>query len=305
MKKLIIVFAACTAISATAAYAQNTIYFDQTDATGGNTVGMRLLTINQTGEYNVIGKYDDRSVVKGALDELTIDQIGDANTIDFAIYGTNNSTSGKLDLYFSGDTNSYDLTVGSSERSQFNPRINAFVVGSSNAIVDSISGGTSTSDLNLYGVIYGDGNSVTRNSSGVFDTLNVNSTFHGDNNGLIMELTNIKNGDISAYVSGDNNNWTLTSSTADYRIDVSHYGSNVTGNILQTAEMRSDVSVSLDKIGTDAFTFNASSSANYSRAEINLVALGGGNFTLNQTSYGSEYNARHVIAAGGTATINQ
>lgn len=182
MTRLSFVSAVVTAMISTSAFAQDAVYFKQTDEAGGNTAGIGTLTIEQTGTAknrigasdfeDVDGKSGDVSLVEGSLATLTIKQlqsstVGTTNAADITLYGSNDSTAGSLVASFTGSNNAYDLTVGTDgDTTRYvDPDIALTVIGDNNRVTDTLANGVATGDtLNYAGKINGDNNIVTTKS---------------------------------------------------------------------------------------------------------------------------------------------
>jgi hypothetical protein len=316
MNKLSSVSAAVAALVSTSAYAENTVFFNQTDEGGGNTVGIGTLTIEQTGTAkNRVGTSStDGSLVEGALGTLTIKQLNSAlvstsNEADIALYGSDGSTTGSLVATFDGSENVYVLNVGADgDTNRYeNPSIAVAVTGNDNTVTDNLAnGGASGDTLNYAGTITGNDNAVNTSSSVGVESVDVNYDISGSSNTVTVAMANaVGDRDIDLALTGSNNNWTLNAQSAtSSKIDLTQTGAYVTGTIGQTG-IESSMTMALNKAGVDNFTVNTTASGSNQQANIGLVALGGGSFTLNQVGTGAIYSANHAVAAGGLAVVNQ
>lgn len=292
------------ALSAAQADAQNSIYFVQTDTLGGTSVGIDLLTINQTGAYNDIGRSGVSSFVKGALGELTIRQAGDENSVNLSLFTSDSSALGGFKADLEGHQNTFDFALGSSTTRQLDPAVAMRIRGYTNVSANTLS--ASDADRQLYrGIITGNYNDATVTATGTFVFRELVYSLEGDENYLIVGLTGVERATVDASINGNTNDWELQTAVGDSEIIVSSFGSQVDGTIRQESALAAAMNLQMTKMGTEMLYFTASSSADYAVAMIDLVALGGGSFSLNQGSAGARYDARHVIAAGGTAVINQ
>ena len=307
MNKLTVISALISALSATAAHAQNTVFFQQTDRAGGASVGIGALTIRQTGA-NRIGSSASPSLVVGALGEFTISQDGDDNSADVAIYGLDSNTSGIFRAGFDGNLNHFEFKLGVPEYDlrYVNPDIRVDVVGSGNLLTNVLSNGTGTTSLIYDGKIRGDNNAVITKSNPGLGDVSLVYDISGSRNRVSIDLGNRSNArDVVATLNGNDNDWTINSKAVGSSFYLTQTGSEITGTIVQSGGAFPTMVMSLTKTGSGAFTVNTSATTFRNQASISLVALGQGSFTLNQTGVNSIYDARHVIAAGGTATINQ
>jgi hypothetical protein len=307
LKNLTLISTLFGAQSATTAYSQNTVFFQQTDRAGGNSVGIGALTISQAGS-NRIGSSATPSLVVGALYEFTINQDGDDNSADVAIYGLDTNTSGIFRANFDGNLNTFEFKLGVPEVNlrYVNPDIRVDVVGSGNKLDNILSNGTGTSALIYNGKIHGDDNIFTTRSIPGLGTVALGYGISGSRNEVAIDLGSYGSArDVAVSVVGSDNNWTIDSKAVGSKFDLSQSGSEITGTIVQSGGAFPSMIMSLNKTGSGAFIVNTFATTFRNQADINLVALGHGSFTLVQTGENSIYEARHVIAAGGTATINQ
>lgn len=312
MTKLTFVSAVVTAMISTSAFAENTVHFDQTDEAGANTVAIGTLTIKQTGTAaNRIGADGDVSLVEGALATLTIKQLNTEteNAADITLYGSDDSTAGSLIASFDGSDNAYDLTVGADGDATpyVDPDIALTVDGDSNSVTDALANGAASGDtLNYAGTITGDSNTVSTSSSNGVNDVDIVYGITGNDNTVTMAMANAAGDrDIDLALTGSDSTWTLNAqSSTNSKIDLTQTGSNVSGTIGQTGTSSSMV-MGLTKTGTDTLTVSTSAMGSGQSANIGLVALGGGSFTLNQSTDDSVYTANHAITAGGSVTVNQ
>lgn len=317
MNKLSFVSAAVAALISTSAYAQDAVYFAQTDQTGGTTVGIGALTIQQTGTAaNRVGANGDVSLVEGALATLTIRQLNSTtaattNAADITLYGSDASTAGSLVATFDGSDNAYDLSLGADGDATpyVNPNIAVTVTGDSNSVTDTLANGALGDTLNYAGTITGDDNSVRTSSGAGVESVDVLYGITGGSNTVTVALSNAAGDrDIDLALTGSNNTWTLNgqsaTSSAINLVQGGANGNDVTGTIGQNGT-NSSMTMSLDKAGAGSFNVNTTATGSNQTAVVSLKALGGGSFTLNQGTDGSVYNGNLTIAAAGSVTVNQ
>lgn len=317
MNKLSFVSAAVAAFVSTSAYADNTVFFNQTDQNGANTVGIDTLTIQQTGTAkNRVGTSGGASLVEGALGTLTIKQLNSTtasttNAADITLYGSDGSTAGSLVATFAGSDNAYDLTVGADGDANpyVDPSIAVNVSGDGNTVTDTLANGASGDTLNYAGTITGNDNAVNTSSSEGVESVDVNYDITGDSNTVTVAMANFAGDrDIDLALTGSDNNWALNAQSVNSsKIELTQTGSDsaqVSGTIGQTGTDSSMI-MTLDKPGAGVFTVTTAASGSNQQANIGLVALGSGSFILNQAATGAIYSANHAVAAGGSATVNQ
>ncbi|AUJ63287.1 hypothetical protein B9057_02625 [Aestuarium zhoushanense] len=311
MKSKLLTATALIALAATSASA-NTIYFNQEDQTGGTTVGIGAMTITQDNTGNSVGTSTTDSSVVGALATLTIKQLGataTGNTADFAVHGSDSSTTGTLIGSFTGSSNNWDLVIGASTDTTryVNPDYSLTVAGSTNTINDNMANGAASTDAFDYtGTITGDGNTVRSSSSSGVGAVNIAYAVTGDSNTVTTALSSASGArDIDLSLTGDSNTLNLNAQSAtSSAIDLTLAGNAVAATIGQTGTS-SSMLANVSHSGTSAFTLTTSATGSGQSADITLVAANGGSFTLNQDADNAVYNAAHNIAAGGSVTVNQ
>lgn len=207
------------------ANASNEIYLEQTGTTG-------LFNITQVGNSNRIGTSTNISTIAGNDSIFNISQIGSGNSLDIEW----NGSEALFDLYVEGNGNMQDLFVNGNQNT-----FNNVVLGDGNII--NVSKDDTTDDASnitnqlLKNYITGSGNKLDFYLN---DNLNAVSdiTIVGSGN----QITSIQEGGNTGLghsqtiqIQGDSNNLNLVQSGAiNQTLQLTHYGSNTSFNIIQS-----------------------------------------------------------------------
>ena len=161
LKKLLVALAVSGLVSA-GAWA-NDVYIEQI---GDNST----ISITQTGAGNLVngnvggtGNADDAALIRGDLNNVTISQIGAANTLSLVINNETNGTGATVVVSADGSGNNQTISCGSALASSCNASvIRSEIVGNNNNTVQTLSGGTVQSKI----AVTGNYNNVTHVASG-------------------------------------------------------------------------------------------------------------------------------------------
>ena len=161
-RKLLAILLASGMVS-TGAWA-NDVYVEQI---GDNS----SVSITQTGAGNLVngnvggtGNTDDAAIIRGDLNDVTINQIGASNTISLILNNETNGTGATVVISADGSNNNQTIGCGTALTSSCNASIiRSEITGSSNNTVQTLSGGVVQSKI----AINGSWNNVTHTASGV------------------------------------------------------------------------------------------------------------------------------------------
>ena len=142
----------------------NDVYVEQI---GGNST----VSITQTGAGNLVngnvdgtGNTDDAALIRGDLNDVTINQIGASNTISMIINNESNGTGSTVVISADGSNNNQTIGCGTALSSDCNAStIRSEITGNNNNTVQTLSGGVVQSKI----AINGNYNNVTHTASGV------------------------------------------------------------------------------------------------------------------------------------------
>jgi len=141
----------------------NDVYVEQI---GDNST----VSITQTGAGNMVngnlaglGNSDDPALIRGDLNDVTINQLGSGNILSLILNNENNGTGATVVLSADGSSNTQNVSCGTALSSNCNASIiRSEIVGSNNNTVQTLSGGTIKSTI----AINGSWNNVTHTASG-------------------------------------------------------------------------------------------------------------------------------------------
>ena len=142
----------------------NDVYMEQI---GDNSI----ISITQTGAGNTVngnvggtGNADDPAIIRGDLNNVTINQIGASNTISMIINNETSGTGSTVVVSADGSNNNQTIGCGTALSSTCNASvIRSEITGNSNNTVQTLSGGVVQSKININGNF----NNVTHTASGV------------------------------------------------------------------------------------------------------------------------------------------
>jgi hypothetical protein len=142
----------------------NDVYVEQI---GDNST----VSITQTGAGNMVngnlaglGNSDDPALIRGDLNDVTINQLGSGNILSLILNNENNGTGATVVLSADGSSNTQNVSCGTALSSSCNASIiRSEIVGSNNNTVQTLSGGAIKSTI----AINGSWNNVTHTASGV------------------------------------------------------------------------------------------------------------------------------------------
>lgn len=142
----------------------NDVYVEQI---GDNAI----VSITQTGAGNLVngnvggtGNTDDAAIIRGDFNNVTISQIGVANTISMIINNETSGTGSTVVVSADGSNNNQTIGCGTAVSSDCNASIiRSEITGNNNNTVQTLSGGVVQSKI----AINGNWNNVTHTASGV------------------------------------------------------------------------------------------------------------------------------------------
>lgn len=142
----------------------NDVYVEQI---GDNAI----VSITQTGAGNLVngnvggtGNTDDMALIRGDLNDVTINQIGSANILSLVLNNESNGTGATVVISADGSNNTQTIGCGTSLSSSCNASIiRSEITGNNNNSVQMLSGGVVQSKIS----INGNYNNVTHAASGV------------------------------------------------------------------------------------------------------------------------------------------
>ena len=178
------------------------------------------VSITQTGAGNLVngnvggnGNTDDNALIRGDLNNVTINQIGSANTLSISINNETNGTGATVVVSADGSNNNQTIGCGTSLSSSCNASIiRSEISGNNNNTVQMLSGGVVKSTIN----VNGNWNNVTHAASGVgFHSGEITVSGSGTNGSpnavtLTQSGAYAKNAVITS--NGSNNNISITQS---------------------------------------------------------------------------------------------
>ena len=162
LKKLLIALAVSGLVSA-GAWA-NDVYVEQI---GDNST----VSITQTGAGNLVngnvdgtGNTDDAALIRGDLNDVTVNQIGSANILSIVLNNESNGTGATVVVSADGSNNTQTIGCGTALSSSCNASIiRSEITGNNNNTVQMLSGGAVKSTI----AVNGNYNNVTHTASGV------------------------------------------------------------------------------------------------------------------------------------------
>ena len=142
----------------------NDVYIEQI---GDNS----SVSITQTGAGNLVngnvggtGNTDDMALIRGDLNDVTVNQIGSANTLSIVLNNESNGTGSTVVVSADGSNNNQTIGCGTSLSSTCNASIiRSEITGNNNNTVQMLSGGAVQSKI----AVNGNWNNVTHTASGV------------------------------------------------------------------------------------------------------------------------------------------
>jgi hypothetical protein len=152
-----------TAVMLSSGVFANDVYVEQI---GDNST----VSITQTGAGNMVngnvggtGNVDDMALIRGDLNDVTINQIGAGNILSIVLNNESNGTGATVVVSADGSNNTQDISCGTALSSSCNASIiRSEITGNNNNTVQTLSGGTVQSKIN----INGNWNNVTHTASG-------------------------------------------------------------------------------------------------------------------------------------------
>jgi hypothetical protein len=142
----------------------NDVYVEQI---GDNT----SVSITQTGAGNLVngnvggtGATDDKALIRGDLNDVTINQIGSGNILSLVLNNESNGTGATVVVSADGSNNTQTIGCGTALSSSCNASIiRSEITGNNNNTVQMLNGGVVQSKI----AINGNYNNVTHTASGV------------------------------------------------------------------------------------------------------------------------------------------
>jgi len=142
----------------------NDVYVEQI---GDNAI----VSITQTGAGNMVngnigglGNPDDAALIRGDLNDVTINQIGSGNILSLIINNESSGTGATVVVSADGSSNTQSISCGTALSSSCNASIiRSEITGNNNNTVQTLSGGAIQSKI----AINGNWNNVTHTASGV------------------------------------------------------------------------------------------------------------------------------------------
>lgn len=211
LKKLLIALAVSGLVSA-GAWA-NDVYVEQI---GDNSI----VSITQTGAGNLVngnvggtGNTDDAAIIRGDLNNVTINQIGASNTISMIVNNESNGTGSTIVVSADGSNNNQTIGCGTALSSTCNAStIRSEIIGNNNNTVQTLSGGVVQSKI----AITGNYNNVTHTASGAgLHNGEITVTGSGTSsvaNAVTLTQSGASNKNAIITSNGSNNNISVTQS---------------------------------------------------------------------------------------------
>jgi hypothetical protein len=202
-----------TAVMLSSGAFANDVYVEQI---GDNS----SVSITQTGAGNMVngnvggtGNVDDMALIRGDLNDVTINQIGSSNILSLILNNESNGTGSTVVISADGSNNTQDISCGTALSSSCNASIiRSEITGNNNNTVQTLSGGTVQSKI----AINGNWNNVTHTASGVGQHSGEITVSGSGSNGAANAVTltqsgaQTKNAVITS--NGSNNNIIVTQS---------------------------------------------------------------------------------------------
>ena len=202
-----------TAVMLSSGVFANDVYVEQI---GDNST----VSITQTGAGNMVngnvggtGNVDDMALIRGDLNDVTVNQIGAGNILSIVLNNESNGTGATVVVSADGSNNTQDISCGTALSSSCNASIiRSEITGNNNNTVQTLSGGTVQSKIN----INGNWNNVTHTASGAgLHSGEITVSGSGSNGAanavtLIQSGAQTKNAVITS--NGSNNNIIVTQS---------------------------------------------------------------------------------------------
>jgi hypothetical protein len=152
-----------TAVMLSSGVFANDVYVEQI---GDNST----VSITQTGAGNMVngnvggtGNTDDMALIRGDLNDVTINQIGTGNTLSILLNNESNGTGATVVVSADGNNNNQTIGCGTALSSSCNASIiRSEITGNNNNTVQMLSGGVVQSKIS----VNGNWNNVTHTASG-------------------------------------------------------------------------------------------------------------------------------------------
>ncbi len=202
-----------TAVMLSSGAFANDVYVEQI---GDNST----VSITQTGAGNMVngnvggtGNVDDMALIRGDLNDVTINQIGSGNILSLILNNESNGTGSTVVISADGSNNTQDISCGTALSSSCNASIiRSEITGNNNNTVQTLSGGTVQSKIN----INGNWNNVTHTASGAGLHSGEITVSGSGSNGAANAVTLTQSGALTKNAvitsNGSNNNVIVTQS---------------------------------------------------------------------------------------------
>jgi hypothetical protein len=165
------------------------------------------------GNVGGTGNVDDMALIRGDLNDVTVNQIGAGNILSIVLNNESNGTGATVVVSADGSNNTQDISCGTALSSSCNASIiRSEITGNNNNTVQTLSGGTVQSKI----AINGNWNNVTHTASGAgLHSGEITVSGSGSNGAanavtLIQSGAQTKNAVITS--NGSNNNIIVTQS---------------------------------------------------------------------------------------------
>jgi hypothetical protein len=141
----------------------NDVYMEQI---GDNS----SVSITQIGAGNMVngniggtGNVDDAAIIRGDLNDVTVNQLGVSNTLSIVLNNESNGTGSTVVVSADGSNNTQEISCGTALSSSCNASvIRSEITGNNNNTVQTLSGGAAQSKI----AVNGNWNNVTHTASG-------------------------------------------------------------------------------------------------------------------------------------------
>ena len=141
----------------------NDVYIEQI---GDNS----SVSITQIGAGNMVngniggtGNVDDAAIIRGDLNDVTVNQLGVSNTLSIVLNNESNGTGSTVVVSADGSNNTQEISCGTALSSSCNASvIRSEITGNNNNTVQTLSGGAVQSKI----AVNGNWNNVTHTASG-------------------------------------------------------------------------------------------------------------------------------------------
>lgn len=311
--------AAAIGLMASPALAANVL---RIDISGGGTARTLTITQDSTAASNIVTANGlaggGQLPVRGAWNELIVNQQGTGNILQGALTATGGSTTASLNLAYGsagdGGSNQHTLSVGQTT-APANPDIDVSVlntepeeVGAENIIVDTLNGASLDYDLTINGSTTEVTNTIAATGAVTLNLTVSGGTLVGGGNTVTNTISGATSASVTVAVNSDGNAVTNTSNSAGAKVFSATLTGIANGNTVsndftggsgaQTSNLT--VTGATSRVNFDLDSSSAGSTSSVTLANFVGAAGAAGNVTIDQTGAGVTLG---LTVNGGAFTV--